>query len=426
MVSETAFEGGEWDCLRGWWVRLPSRVVSETALEGGEWDCLRVWWVRVPSRVVSETAFEGGEWDWLRGWWVRLPSRVVSETAFEGGEWDCLRGWWVRLPSRVVSETAFEGGEWDCLRGWWVRLPSRVVSETAFEGGEWDCLRGWWVRLPSRAMSQLFNGVHFVYRSVEVYWTFCSYLRVLVRIRNFYTGDLSHYVLNRLFDNLMDKSYWNVDDWNNVDSLRIITRGSNSKCQLTIGVFSIVFAMSVIEKVGEFQNTLTMQYELRYKWWINAVVMILYVTHYLCWLFYFQNIITLINLCCWNLLKWHSRFSYKVAGNAVLRDHGTVLSRLVVLKWWTIWVGDTIPINWHCEFVTLFPSIGIVGWWHYSHWHCEFVTLFPSIGIVSWWHYSHWHCELVTLFPLALTTYKTLSTGSWINFLCGSLLIDYH
>ena len=23
-------------------------------------------------------------------------------------------------------------------------------------------------------------------------------------------------------------------------------------------------------------------------------------------------------------------------------------------------------------------------------------------------------------------TYKTLSTASWINFLCGSLLIDYH
>ena len=42
--------------------------------------------------------------------------------------------------------------------------------------------------LPSRAMTQLFNGVNFVYRSVEVYLTFCSYLRVLVRIRNFYSG----------------------------------------------------------------------------------------------------------------------------------------------------------------------------------------------------------------------------------------------
>ena len=30
--------------------------------------------------------------------------------------------------------------------------------------------------LPSRAMTQLFNGVNFVYRSVEVYLTFCSYL----------------------------------------------------------------------------------------------------------------------------------------------------------------------------------------------------------------------------------------------------------
>ena len=36
--------------------------------------------------------------------------------------------------------------------------------------------------LPSRAMTQLFNGVNFVYRSVEVYLTFCSYLLVLVRI----------------------------------------------------------------------------------------------------------------------------------------------------------------------------------------------------------------------------------------------------
>ena len=42
--------------------------------------------------------------------------------------------------------------------------------------------------LPSRAMTQLFNCVNFVYRSVEVYLTFCSYLRVLVRIRNFYNG----------------------------------------------------------------------------------------------------------------------------------------------------------------------------------------------------------------------------------------------
>ena len=56
----------------------------------------------------------------------------------------------------------------------------------------------------------------------------------------------------------------------------------------------IAFAMSVIAKVGEFLNTLTMQYELRYKWWINAVVMILSVPHCLCWSFYFQNIITFL------------------------------------------------------------------------------------------------------------------------------------
>ena len=63
-------------------------------------------------------------------------------------------------------------------------------------------------------MTQLFNGVNFVYRSVEIYLTFCSYLRVLVTIQTSimaddinYTGDLLRYVLDRLFDNLTDKSY---------------------------------------------------------------------------------------------------------------------------------------------------------------------------------------------------------------------------
>ena len=56
-----------------------------------------------------------------------------------------------------------------------------------------------------------------------------------------YAGDLTRYVLDRLFDNLTDKSYWNVDDWNNVDLLRIITRGSKYKCQLTLGsIFDLV------------------------------------------------------------------------------------------------------------------------------------------------------------------------------------------
>ena len=122
-----------------------------------------------------------------------------------------------------------------------------------------------------------------------------------------YTGDLPRYVLDRLFDNLTEKSYWNVDDRNNVDLLRIITRGSNSKFQLTIGVFSIAFAMSVIGKVGEFLNTLRMQYEWRYQWWIHAIVMILSVPHCLCWLFYFQNIITFLFekwSCAVEILIW--------------------------------------------------------------------------------------------------------------------------
>ena len=75
-----------------------------------------------------------------------------------------------------------------------------------------------------------------------------------------------HYVLDRLFDNLTDKSYLNVDDRNNVSMLRIITLKTKSKFELAIGVFSIAFVMSLIEKFTEFLNMLMMQYELRYKW----------------------------------------------------------------------------------------------------------------------------------------------------------------
>ena len=64
--------------------------------------------------------------------------------------------------------------------------------------------------------------------------------------------------------------------------LRIITCETKSTFQLTIGVFSIVFVMSVIEKLTEFLNTLTMKYELRNKCWLNTVVMIKCVPHCLC------------------------------------------------------------------------------------------------------------------------------------------------
>ena len=140
---------------------------------------------------------------------------------------------------------------------------------------------------------------------------------------------------DRLFDNLTDKSYWNVDDWNNVDLLRIITRGSKYKCQLTLGVFSISFAMSVIEKVGEFLNTLTMQYELQYKWWINAIVMILSVPHCLCWLFYFQNIITFLFeklTCAVEILIWSDAVDVFTKSREC-RTQWSQRSRPVVLKW---------------------------------------------------------------------------------------------
>ena len=113
-----------------------------------------------------------------------------------------------------------------------------------------------------------------------------------------YTGGLPLYVLDRLFDNLTDKSYLNVDDQSSVDMLRIITRETKSKFTLIIGVFSIAFVISVIKKVAEYLNMLTMQYELRYKCRINTAVMILSVPHCLYRLFYFQN----IKLCCTEIL----------------------------------------------------------------------------------------------------------------------------
>ena len=42
---------------------------------------------------------------------------------------------------------------------------------------------------------------------------------------------------------------------NNVDMVRIITRGSKLKFQLTIGVFSIAFVMSVIDyRIPEYAD----------------------------------------------------------------------------------------------------------------------------------------------------------------------------
>ena len=61
-----------------------------------------------------------------------------------------------------------------------------------------------------------------------------------------YTGDLPCYVLDHLINILTDKSYSNIDDRNNFDMLRIITRESKLKFQLTIGVFSIKFVIIII------------------------------------------------------------------------------------------------------------------------------------------------------------------------------------
>ena len=135
------------------------------------------------------------------------------------------------------------------------------------------------------------------------------------------------YVLDRSFYILTAKSYWHIDDRNTIDMLRIITRETKSKFQLIIGVFSIAFVMSLIEKFTEFLNTLTMKYELQNKCWINtcsdSIGASLSLLIILLPEFYYIPI-RKIKLSCWNLdLKWHRRFSYKVAGNAVLSDHST-------------------------------------------------------------------------------------------------------
>ena len=98
----------------------------------------------------------------------------------------------------------------------------------------------------------------------------------------------------------MDKSYLNVDDRSNVDMLRKITSETKSKFQLIIRVFSIAFVMSVTE-LTEFLNMLTMKYQLRYKCWINTVLMILSMLIILLSEYNYYIPIQKIKLCSWNL-----------------------------------------------------------------------------------------------------------------------------
>ena len=130
-----------------------------------------------------------------------------------------------------------------------------------------------------------------------------------------YTGDLLRYVLDRLFDSLTDKSYWKC--WRFEQCRSASNNYSREQFEMSTDSRSIkiAFAMSVIAKVGEFLNTLTMQYELRYKWWINAVVMILSVPHCLCWSFYFQNIITFLFeqlSCAVEILIWSDAVDFLI------------------------------------------------------------------------------------------------------------------
>ena len=81
---------------------------------------------------------------------------------------------------------------------------------------------------------------------------------------------------------------------------------------------------------------LTMQYELRCKWWINPVVMILSVPHGLCRLFYFQNIITfLFKKLSQELLKYWIEVTQSIflQSRWECRTQWSQRSRPVVPKW---------------------------------------------------------------------------------------------
>ena len=60
-------------------------------------------------------------------------------------------------------------------------------------------------------MSQRFNGVNFVYRSMEHFAVICEFEleseMSTIADGIYYTGNLARYVLDRLFCNLTDKSY---------------------------------------------------------------------------------------------------------------------------------------------------------------------------------------------------------------------------
>ena len=110
--------------------------------------------------------------------------------------------------------------------------------------------------------------------------------------------------------------------------------------------------MSVIEKVGEFLNTLTTQYELRYKWWINAVVMILSMRHCLCWLFYFQNIIFFLFeklSCAIEILIWSDAVDFltKLLGMpySVVTAQQACSTEMVKGSWMEyIWIYGAIQV----------------------------------------------------------------------------------
>ena len=206
---------------------------------------------------------------------------------------------------------------------------------------------------------------------------------------------------------MKDKSYWNVDDRNNVDMLRIISRETKSKFQLTIRVFSIAFVMSVIEKFTEFLNTPTMQYELRYKWGINAFVITLSMPHCLCWLLYFQNIITfLFEKLSWavEILNWSDAVDFltKPLGMpySVITAQQACSTEMVKIIFqiykWLRWV-----VGWE-RFKVL------IAWWkEWIYGRHSFRSKFHNLMTLG--VYIYWVCN----------EYLVINTGRYMDSFCG-------
>ena len=158
--------------------------------------------------------------------------------------------------------------------------------------------------------------------------------------------------------------------------------------------------MSVIETFTEFLNTLTTKYELQNKCWINTVVMIPSVPHCLCWLVYFQNIITFL----------FEKISCAVE-ILILSDIVDFLTKsLEMVKYW--YDVSTYFSFWHWELTLKRRFTGeTLPWDTSAGWPCCVVRC-PSIGRDNRWSYP-----LHSIGPWGQSSHFPIS---WTPFHCQS------